>query len=84
MKTGYTNSPVSNAQVDPSEQGFSITLGRFDICPFGTVIDTRTGASLGRIQYMRADTRNVTEQEVLRTWRAHLAANEPAHARRAA
>lgn len=84
MKSASTKSHVSNAQPDPSEEGFSISLGRFEICPFGTVIDSTTGATLGRIQYMRRDSRSAIVQAVLSAWGSWLAASLPAHARRAA
>jgi len=57
--------------------GYSITLGRWEIGPDGDVHDRTTGASLGNIASMKADTRSATEQAVLAAWSAYLAAPAP-------
>ncbi len=83
MKSEQAKSSVSSINADPEEQGLSIILGRFELCPFGTMIDTRTGASLGRIQYLSATSRNETVLAARAEWSAWLA-HEPARHRRAA
>lgn len=83
MKYDNDKSPVSNIGIDPDETGFSINLGRFEVKPFGTVIETRTGAVLGRIQHLSPDSLSPIVQAARSAWLNWLAA-PAARMRRAA
>lgn len=72
-----TNSPICNTKSDSETPGLSITLGSWEIGPDGDVTVKATGAPLGNIHCMRADTRSATEQAVLAAWAAYLAAPAP-------
>lgn len=78
MKTGYTNSPVSNNPSGSSEQGFSIRGGRFTFAESGMVTDLRSGLLIGSIQYMREDTLSATVLAARREWADWLAEQAPA------
>ena len=52
-------------------------MRRFIFGELGEVTDTRTGRSLGSIQFIRCDSFNVIEQQALAEWQEWLASDLP-------